>query len=218
MWYGGGSIRDKVERRYDRFSRFYDFLDTFPGLGSAEKKWRLHAIDLLGITKGDIVVDIATGSGLIIPWIAEKGPTEIIGIDISGKMLEQAKRRANKQGIRNLTLIRGDVERLPFRDSGVERVISTFSLTTIPDYEEAISEMLRIMRPEGTGVILDTGKPRKMWARILHGILVPIAKLFGRTHFDRDVESAVRKKAEVLYKSEFYGGMVYCMVFRKVRV
>lgn len=208
-------MREKIERRYDRFSRFYDFLDTFPGLGSAEKRWRRHAIDMLGIRNGDRVVDVATGSGLIIPWIAEKGPGEIIGIDISKKMLKEAEKRARKAGVKNLTLIRGDVESLPFKDESVERVICTFSLTTIPDYEKAIDEMLRIMKTDGKAVILDTGKPDKLWAKILHAFLVPVAKLFGRTHFERDVESAVRERAKIVYRSEFYGGMVYCLVLVK---
>ncbi len=208
-------MRDKVEKRYDRFSRFYDFLDTFPGLGGAEKRWRRHAIDMLGIRKGDRVVDIATGSGLIIPWIAEKEPAEIIGIDISRNMLGEAKKRAKKLGVGNLTLIRGDVERLPFRDESIERVISTFSLTTIPDYEKAIDEMLRIMKPEGAGVILDTGRPDKLWSRILHAFLVPVAKLFGRTHFDRDVCLSLSKKARIIERTEFYGGMVYCILIVK---
>ena len=209
-------MKDKVEKRYDRFSRFYDFLDTFPGLGGAEKKWRRHAIDKLGIRRGDRVVDIATGSGLIIPWIAEKRPREIIGIDISRNMLGEAEKRAKKYGLRNLTLIRGDVERLPFKDGSIERVISTFSLTTIPDYERAIDEMLRIMKPGGTGVILDTGRPDKMWSRVLHAFLVPVAKLFGRTHFDRDIQKSLSGRARIIERSEFYGGMVYCIVFGKV--
>ncbi len=208
-------MRDKVERRYDRFSYFYDFLDTFPGLGSAEKRWRKHAIDMLDIKEGERVVDIATGSGLIIPWIAEKNPKEIIGIDISTGMLEMAKKRAKKNGVKNAVFIKGDVEQLPLRDSSVEKVISTFSLTTIPDYEKAMDEMLRILKKDGKAVILDTGRPKKLWAKLTHILLVPVAKLFGRTHFDRDIETLLKNKGRIIYKSEFYGGMVYAVVFEK---
>ena len=210
-------MREKVERRYDRFSYFYDFLDTFPVLGSAEKRWRRHAIDMLKIEKDSVVVDIATGSGLIMPWIAEKEPEMIIGIDISRKMLSMAKKRAERSHLDNFVLIRGDVENLPIRDGSVDRVISTFSLTTIPDYERAIDEMLRIMKPNGMGVILDTGKPKKLWVKVMHALLVPVARLFGRTHFDRDVLSALERRAKVIYRSDFYGGMVYCVEFRKNR-
>ena len=208
-------MRDKVERRYDRFSRFYDFLDTFPGLGSAEKKWRKHAIDLLNIDGDSVVGDIATGTGLILPWIAEKGPKMVIGIDISRNMLLKAKKRM--EGIGEHMIIRGDVEALPFRDDSIDRVISTFSLTTIPGYERAIDEMLRVMAVHGRGVIMDTGRPKKAWAKVMHGMITPVAKLFGRTHFDRDVEGALRSRAKIIERSEFYGGMVYALVFEKVR-
>ena len=208
-------MRDQVEKRYDRFSRFYDFLDTFPGLGSAEKKWRKHAIDLLKIDRDSVVVDIATGTGLILPWIAEKKPKMVIGIDISRNMLLKAKNRM--EGMDEHMIIRGDVEALPFRDDSIDRVISTFSLTTIPGYEKAIDEMLRVMAVHGRGVIMDTGKPRKAWAKVMHGLITPVAKLFGRTHFDRDVEGALRSRAKIIERSEFYGGMVYALVFEKVR-
>ncbi len=208
-------MREKVEKRYDKFSYFYDFLDTFPVLGSAEKRWRKHAIDMLDIKEGQRVVDIASGSGLILPWIAENGPEEIIGIDISKKMLKIAEKRGKKHGISALTLIRGDVEKLPFKSGSIDRVISTFSLTTIPDYQRAIDEMLRVLKDDGIAVILDTGKPEKLWAKIGHALLVPVAKLFGRTHFDRDIVGYVRKRAKVIYISKFYGGMVYSIAFRK---
>ena len=208
-------MRDQVEKRYDRFSLFYDFLDTFPGLGSAEKKWRKHAIDLLRIDSDSVVVDIATGTGLIMPWIAEKGPKVVIGIDISRNMLEKARKRM--EGMGEHMIIRGDVEALPFRDDSIDRVISTFSLTTIPGYEKAIDEMLRVLAVHGRGVILDTGKPKKGWAKAMHVLITPVAKLFGRTHFDRGVEGALRSRAKVIERSEFYGGMVYALVFEKVR-
>ncbi len=208
-------MRDKVEKRYDRFSSFYDFLDTFPGLGSAEEKWRRQAIDMLRIERGTIVVDIATGTGLILPWIAEKRPKTVIGIDISRNMLLKAKKRM--EGMGEHMIIRGDVEALPFRDDSIDRVISTFSLTTIPGYEKAIDEMLRVMSIHGRGVIMDTGRPKKAWAKVMHGLITPVAKLFGRTHFDRDIEGALRSRAKIIERSEFYGGMVYALVFEKVR-
>ncbi len=208
-------MRDKVEKRYDRFSLFYDFLDTFPGLGSAEKKWRKHAIDLLDIDDDSVVLDIATGTGLILPWIAEKSPKSVIGIDISRNMLLKAVGRM--EGMGDHMIIRGDVEALPFKDDSIDRVISTFSLTTIPGYEKAMDEMLRVLAVHGRGVILDTGKPKKGWAKVMHTLITPVARLFGRTHFDRDVESALRDRARIIERSEFYGGMVYSLVFEKIR-
>ncbi len=206
---------EKVEKRYDRFSLFYDFLDTFPGLGSAEKKWRKHAIDLLDIEPDSLVVDIATGTGLIMPWIAEKGPKMVIGIDISRNMLARARKRMKGMGPH--MIIRGDVEALPFRDDSIDRVISTFSLTTIPGYEKAIDEMLRVLSVHGRGVILDTGKPSNRVARGMHAMMTPVARLFGKTYFDRDVEAVLRSRAKIIERSEFYGGMVYALVFEKVK-
>ena len=211
-------MKGKVERRYDRFSLFYDFLDTFPGLGRAEERWRRHAIELLRIEEGNIIADIATGTGLILPWLAEKDRKgEIIGIDISREMLRRAERRVRVSGMNNFTIIRGDVERLPFRDSSIDRIISTFSLTTIPGYRESMDEMLRVMKDGGRGVILDTGKPKKAWSRFIHLLISPVARMFGRTHFERDIESYLAKRAKIIGKSEFYGGMVYALEFRKVK-
>ncbi len=211
-------MKEKVERRYDRFSLFYDFLDTFPGLGRAEERWRRHAIELLKIDNGNTVLDIATGTGLILPWLAEKNPKgEVIGIDISREMLRRAEKRIKSSGMNNFTIIRGDVERLPFRDSSIDRIISTFSLTTIPGYKESMDEMLRVMKSEGRGVILDTGRPKKAWARLIHLLITPVARIFGRTHFERDIEPYLANRAKIIDRSEFYGGMVYALEFQKVK-
>ena len=207
--------KGKVAKRYDRWSRFYDALDTFPVLGRIEKKWRLSAIESLKIDDGNNVLDVGTGSGLIIPWLAEHVTNgKIIGVDISEKMLLKAKKRIKKYEIEAVASVqKDDVEALTFQNNSFDRVIATFALTTIPNPEKAVKEMIRVLKEDGKMVILDTGKPKNPFVKIFYYPMLPIARVFGYTYFDRDIKSIIEdtNKLKITNMKTFFGGMVYCI-------
>ncbi|MCK4266160.1 MAG: methyltransferase domain-containing protein, partial [Thermoplasmata archaeon] len=119
------SEKAKVERRYDRWSRYYDTVDTFPGIGRLEKRWRLEAIESLELKPDDMVLDVGTGTGLILPWIAERLTTgKVMGIDLSENMLEKARERAGKCGVEDRVELRKmDIEKMGFEDGSFDKVI-----------------------------------------------------------------------------------------------
>lgn len=207
--------KGKVARRYDRWSKFYDALDTFPLLGRIEKKWRLEAIELLKIDDENNVLDIGTGSGLILPWLAEYITNgKIIGVDISEKMLLKAKKRIKKNGVEDIVAVqKDDVENLAFQNNSFDRIIATFTLTTIPNPKKAVKEMIRVLKEDGKIVILDTGRPKNRFVKIFYYPLLPIARVFGYTYFDRDIQSIIENthRLRITNIKTFFGGMVYCI-------
>jgi len=207
---------EKVEKRYDRWSRFYDLVDSAPLISGRQKEWKRMAVEDLEPRKGHRILDIGTGSGEILPMIAEKEPeAEIIGVDISSKMLEVAAERTD--GYENIKLVRQDVSSLSFQDGHFDSAIASFAMTTFPDPFGALKEAARVVKPGGKIVILDTGKPEKGAAKITHGLMTPVAKLFGRTHIDRDIERTAARVHGIrkIKERRHYGGMVYCMVWEK---
>ncbi|MBI5001203.1 MAG: methyltransferase domain-containing protein [Euryarchaeota archaeon] len=207
------SEKRKIEKRYDAWSRWYDAVDTNPLFGGkAQERWRREAIGLLELKKGESVIDLGTGTGLILPWISEscKG-AHVVGIDISGKMLL----RARKKGCADL--VRGDLDCMPFKDSSLDKAIATFTLTTAPDPVAFLKDTARVLKDDGILVILDTGKPKKKGARAVHALISKTAKLSGHTKIDRDPYALLGKVPEMKIEKEkrYYGGMVYAMKIRK---
>jgi ubiquinone/menaquinone biosynthesis C-methylase UbiE len=203
----------KIEKRYDAWSVWYDAVDTNPLFGGkAQERWRREAIEMLDLEAGERVIDLGTGTGLILPWIdASVKGLKILGIDISGKMLL----RAMKKGCADL--VRGDLDCMPFKDSSLDKAIATFTLTTAPDPVAFLKDTARILKNDGILVLLDTGKPKKKGARAVHALISKTAKLSGHTKIDRDPYALLGKVPELRIEEEkrHYGGMVYAMRVRK---
>ncbi len=207
--------KEKIARRYDHWSPFYDTIDTFPLIGRAEKRWRLYAIDSLKLKGNERVLDVGTGSGLILPWIGERLTTgQIIGVDISDKMLKRAEQRVRRAGMSDLILLKKmDAEHLAFDDGFFHAIISTFTFTSVPDPEGTLNEVVRVLAPGGRLVTLDTGRPQNIALKMLFPMLRFTARTFGYTYIDRPIPELLYscEGIDVVEEKRFFGGMVYCI-------
>ena len=98
------------------------------------------------------VLEIAIGTGRNLPFYP--AGVEITGIEISPAMLEIARQRAQSLG-RQVELVAGDAQALPFADQRFDTVVCTLSLCCIPDERQAIAEVWRVLRPGGCFVALE---------------------------------------------------------------
>jgi ubiquinone/menaquinone biosynthesis C-methylase UbiE len=98
------------------------------------------------------VLEIAIGTGLNLPFYPAN--VEITGIEISPAMLEIARRRSRSLG-RQVKLLVGDAQALPFPDQHFDTVICTIALCSIPDERQAVAEVWRVLRPGGHFVALE---------------------------------------------------------------
>ena len=101
----------EVSQNYNSAARYYDRLtDIVFGHILGLEKYRSYTIDLLGDLDGATVLDLGCGTGrnfsLLVERVGERG--NIIGVDYSEGMLEQARRRIQAKGWRNIELVRGD--------------------------------------------------------------------------------------------------------------
>jgi ubiquinone/menaquinone biosynthesis C-methylase UbiE len=180
--------KSKVAKRYDRWSGIYDSVDTFPLIGRSEKRWRIEAIGMLDLKPDDVILDVGTGTGLMLPWIAEHLTSgKVIGIDLSEKMLARARERVKECGFEDrVELSYEDAEGMSFQDGMFDKVIASYALTTIPDPVKMISEIYRVLKPKGQAVILDTGPPNKPIGKPVYYWMRFSAKVFGYTDISRD--------------------------------
>ena len=123
-------------RKYDRTAEIYDQLYL------SEQKSKYGAIlPSLSLSEADSILDAGCGTGLLIPLIAKRSRF-VVGIDISLKMLEQAKRRSLSFG--NVDLVLADVEFLPLRDGCFSRIFALTTLQNVLNKGRALKEIKRI--------------------------------------------------------------------------
>ncbi len=106
--------------------------------------------DAAGITSGDRVLDVASGTGVVAREAARRvgASGRVTGLDANPGMLAVARERAP-----DLTWQRGTAESLPFPDGSFDAVVSQFGLMFFTDRRAAIREMRRVLRPGGRAAI-----------------------------------------------------------------
>ncbi|MCV7067638.1 methyltransferase domain-containing protein [Mycolicibacterium houstonense] len=104
-------------------------------------------IDWLEIPAGGVALDVGSGPGNITSALARAAGLDglALGIDISEPMLERA---VKAEASRQVGFVRADAQRLPFRDETFDAVVSLAVLQLIPDPVAALSEMVRVLRPQ----------------------------------------------------------------------
>lgn len=146
--------------KYTASARFYDLI-------SAEwpvyRAGRVRAIEMLGLRSGDHVVDIGCGTGLNFALVqAAIGPSgSITGVDSSGQMLDQARRRSEARGWSNVTLVEADATRLDRAavPADVDAVMATYAISLMPNWPVVVDTMIELAGPRGSVAIVDMQEP-----------------------------------------------------------
>jgi ubiquinone/menaquinone biosynthesis C-methylase UbiE len=110
--------------------------------------------------------DVGTGTGQFAVYLAQNG-FDVTGIDISEKMIVNAKRYAAQEGL-GIKFDTGDAEHLNFADNFFDVVVSRNLLWTLPDPEKALREWKRVLKPGGRLIVSDGFWMNTTWKRIPH--------------------------------------------------
>jgi ubiquinone/menaquinone biosynthesis C-methylase UbiE len=132
--------------------------------------------------RGD-VLDVAIGTGRTLDFYPEE--VRLTGIDLSPRMLELARARSARLG-RTVELRLGDAERLPFADESFDTVVFTLALCTIPEDETALAEAHRVLRPEGSLLLLEHVRSPHLVVRTMQRLADPLFARFAHDHLLRD--------------------------------
>ena len=109
-----------------------------------------------------MVLDVATGTADLAIALAKSNPDKIIGIDISNGMLEVGRKKIAKKGLTQLiTLEQADSEDLPFADNHFDAITVAFGVRNFENLEKGLSEMLRVLKPNGKLLVLEFSQPQK---------------------------------------------------------
>ncbi|WP_182907627.1 class I SAM-dependent methyltransferase [Microbispora sp. H13382] len=169
-----------VRRVFDRMADRYDsqMLAQERRLFPGSREWAV------GQASGH-VVEIAVGTGLNLP-LYDAGTT-VVGIELSERMLELARRRAARAGLgERVRLRQGDVQRLDLADGVADTVVSTFTMCTIPDPAAAAREAHRVLRPGGRFVLAEHGPSSNRVIRAGMRLAEPLFVRFAADYLTRD--------------------------------
>jgi ubiquinone/menaquinone biosynthesis C-methylase UbiE len=130
-------------------------------------------IDLLKPTGVDLVLDVASGTGEPGLTIAAKLTGGVVVVtDLSAGMLEVAREKATRRGIKNIKFITGDVSKLSFPDNSFDAVSCRFGFMFFPDMLLATKEMVRVLKPGGRIAAAVWNVPEKnYWATAIMTII-----------------------------------------------
>ena len=148
----GHRLDARLEAEWDERAAVWDEVAE----SEAFRSFRDVILGAAGVKRGETVVDLGCGTGLVALAAAEKGG-RVIGVDASGEMLERLESRARARGVDGLSLVHGDMRRLPLRDGSVDVVVSCYAFHHLSDdgKELACAEAFRVLRPGGRFVTVD---------------------------------------------------------------
>jgi phosphatidylethanolamine/phosphatidyl-N-methylethanolamine N-methyltransferase len=139
---------DFVEGVYDKLAKVYDL--TF---GPTLHPGRLQAIQRMDIQPGERVLEVGVGTGINLSLYPKN--CSVTGIDFSGSMLEKARGRAQRKGIRNMRLLQMDAGDLKFSDGSFDIVYAPYLISVVPDPIKVAQEMHRVCRSGGRIIFLN---------------------------------------------------------------
>ena len=123
-------------------------------LGDSYHPGRLQLTERLGsmldLQPGHLVLDVASGLGTSAIYLAQRFGCQVVGVDFSRQIVEQANANAAEAGISQLVQFKkGDAERLPFEDRSFDALICECAFCTFPSKAQAASQFARVLRPGG---------------------------------------------------------------------
>jgi len=142
-----------IRANFTRWASYCDLLHRRP------LPYRDLAVAALELRSGERVLELACGTGLNFEYLVKAiGPTgQIIGVDYTPAMLDRARQRVLRHSWQNIILSEADAAQLPFDgvEDAFDGVICTYAMSIIPDYQRAVTEAARLLKPGGRLAVLD---------------------------------------------------------------
>jgi demethylmenaquinone methyltransferase/2-methoxy-6-polyprenyl-1,4-benzoquinol methylase len=136
----------------------YDLMNDLASLGQ-DRRWRAAVVDALAPQPGELILDLAAGTGTSSAPIARGGAT-VIATDLTPAMVLVGAQRYPTQ-----IFVVADGARLPFKDQVFDAATISFGLRNVADPHQVAAELWRVVRPGGTLVVCEFSTPTAPWLR-----------------------------------------------------
>ena len=177
--------KEQVAQMFDTISGNYDGLNRVISFG-IDIKWRKKVLQLVSDKNPKTVLDIATGTGDLAILMTKTSAERIVGLDISAGMLDVGRKKIESQKLSDkIDMILADSENMPFENNTFDAITVAFGVRNFETLEKGLAEILRVLKPNGIFVILETSVPEKTpykqgYTFYSKNILPLIGKLFSK--------------------------------------
>lgn len=138
----------EIQKIYSRYSRFYDII--FAQFFCPRIRLGLEKI---GIQRSDRIIEVGVGTGISLSMYPES--CNVVGIDITRRMLERAKAKKEKFGLNHVELFEMDGENICFNDDSFDHAVLPFIVSVVPNLMGLMSEIKRVTKNGGKIIIIN---------------------------------------------------------------
>ncbi|HTA98726.1 MAG TPA: class I SAM-dependent methyltransferase [Solirubrobacteraceae bacterium] len=181
-----GALKRETLELFAPLPRHYDRVAAVLSFGQ-DPRWRRAMVDAVQALRGERVLDVATGTGLVAQELVRRYGCEVVGLDQSPQMLAGAQARldANRRLAERVSLVRGEAEQLPFADEQFDHLTFTYLLRYVEDPPATMAELGRVVRPGGRIASLEFAVPpqtlwRGLWSFYTHVGLPVLGRAVSR--------------------------------------
>jgi demethylmenaquinone methyltransferase/2-methoxy-6-polyprenyl-1,4-benzoquinol methylase len=151
--------KQQVEQMFDNISGNYDLLNRILSMG-IDVSWRKKVVKSVQKENPATILDIATGTGDLAIAMAKATSAKITGFDLSAGMLEVGKKKVAEQKLdKQIEMIQGDAENMPFADNSFDVITVAFGVRNFENLEKGLDEIYRVLKPGGKFIILEFSQP-----------------------------------------------------------
>jgi ubiquinone/menaquinone biosynthesis C-methylase UbiE len=153
-------MESRLQRRVQRYGWDLASADYEPLWKAQLACVHAELIARASLASGERVLDVACGSGLVAFRAAEAVGShgQVAGVDLSGQMVDAARRRAEERNVRNASFERMDAEHLQLPDASFDVALCALGLMYMPDPKQAVREIRRVLRPGGRMLVAVWGE------------------------------------------------------------
>jgi ubiquinone/menaquinone biosynthesis methyltransferase len=151
-----------VRRLFATIADRYDFITRFLSYGQ-DARWKRRLIRLAALGSADRVLDLACGTGDIV-FAAAPHVRKGVGLDVTFRMVQLAQRK----DAGTASFVTGDMQALPFAGGTFDVVTTGYGLRNVPDLDQALAEIHRVLAPGGRLLSLDFNRPENPVVRSVY--------------------------------------------------
>src|SRR4051812_34608456 len=141
---------------YDRYGSLLSF--------GQDPRWRRFLVSCVDVRPTDTVLDVATGTAAVALELVRQKDCYVVGVDQSPEMLAEGRRRVTlKAAAKQVRLVDGSADELPFEDGQFDALTFTYLLRYVDDPLATLRGLARVVRPGGSIAMLEFGLPRGIW-------------------------------------------------------
>jgi demethylmenaquinone methyltransferase/2-methoxy-6-polyprenyl-1,4-benzoquinol methylase len=208
-----------ISKMFDNISRTYDLANRVMTFNLDQLR-RKKMLTLLPERSELSVLDCATGTGDQIICMMEKSPrvSTVIGIDLAGEMIAIGKKKIEGKSYEKAVSFQiASALEIPFPDNSFDAVTISFGIRNVTDVEKALSEFLRVLKPNGKVLILEGTVPKNRVLKAFHLFYLRhfLPRIGGWISNNRDAYRYLNQTIETFPAGEAFCSLMTAAGFQK---